>query len=395
MNDGMNVCFINMPIEYYSPASGGAVSTVIMEMATQLIEHGHAVSVITPRDTNGLYEVGEVHTFEMPTREEATLFRRQLSKWVGRWNGYSWQFYDVFVNRVLRAIRQLRTTPDFFITQNDLVLADILRRAFPRGAIISWLHNEVSSGYSRGSAALQSTDRFIAVSACIRDWTVNKHGIAPEKVTVIHNGVNLTAFHPRAGYLKHGIPPKVLFIGRIDPNKGPDLVADAVTALQKEGIDVRLTVAGGLWFYGETDPMTDPFFRVLHGKMVVAAATYLGHVARPDVPQLIREHDVVCVLSRSNEPFGLVALEAMASGCAVIASNRGGLPEACGEAATLVDPDAVTNSIRRLAIDSHFLAEQKRRSVARAAKSGWDVSAGRLMEALGDCRRAETGVGTP
>ena len=93
---------------------------------------------------------------------------------------------------------------------------------------------------------------------------------------------------------------------------------------------ISLTVAGGLWFYGHGDEMNDPYFRLLKSKMDAAEASCLGHVVRAEVPELIRDHDVVCVLSRSQEPFSLVALEAMASGCAVIASNRGGLPEACG-----------------------------------------------------------------
>jgi len=64
----------------------------------------------------------------------------------------------------------------------------------------------------------------------------------------------------------------------------------------------------------------------------------------------------------------------MASGCAVIASNRGGLPEACGGAAMLVDPDnfqQVVDCLRALAEDSTLLRSFKRKSVARASTESW------------------------
>jgi len=374
-----------MPQEYYSPRSGGAVSTVTMESAAQLIKRGHDVSVVTARDENELYSVGEVHPFEMPRREGSSLWRRQLSYRIGRWHGYSWPFYDVFVRRVLRLIAQLKACPDLFITHNDFVLADILRRTYPQAAIFCWIHNETCTEYGRLDEALRAPDQFVAVSDYIRDWMVARYNIPAAKFVVVPSGVDLEAFRPRNGFLGPGGTPKVLFIGRIDRNKGPDVAADAVAALQREGLDVQLTVAGGLWFYGNKDPMSDPFFRMLNDKMKRVGANYLGHVARSEVPGLIREHDLVCVLSRSNEPFGLVALEAMASGCAVIASNRGGLPEACGGAAELVDPDdgaSIVNCMRRLVLDRAYLASCKRRSLDRAQHAPWAMTAAKLERAL-------------
>jgi glycosyltransferase involved in cell wall biosynthesis len=100
------------------------------------------------------------------------------------------------------------------------------------------------------------------------------------------------------------------------------------------------------------------------------------------VPAVVRDHDVAFVLSRANEPFGLVALETMASGCAVISSDRGGLPEACGGAALLVDPDdfeGVVRHLRTLVSDATALRAQKQRAVERASKSSWE-SVARILE---------------
>ena len=112
-----------------------------------------------------------------------------------------------------------------------------------------------------------------------------------------------------------------------------------------------------------------------------AGAVSLGHVTRERIGEVFRQHDVVCVLSRWNEPFGLVALEAMASGCAVVASDRGGLPEACGDGAILVDPDdpaAVRATLRRLVTDPAALAEAKTRAWRRARTASWETVADRF-----------------
>ncbi|MEQ1831174.1 MAG: glycosyltransferase, partial [Pirellula sp.] len=217
------------------------------------------------------------------------------------------------------------------------------------------------------------------------DWTISKHRILSKRFIVAHNGVDLDTFRPREDFLSRREPVSVLFIGRIDRNKGPDIAACAVEVLQREGHPVTLTVVGGLWFYGNTDPSEDPFFQILKKKMDQVNASYLGHVERGFVPELVRQHDVVCVLSRTNEPFGLVVLEAMASGCAVIASNRGGLPEACENAALLVDeanPVAVSDALRSLVIDRMRLNDYKQKGISRAAQLPWSKCASILESAV-------------
>src|SRR5207248_3496814 len=110
-----------------------------------------------------------------------------------------------------------------------------------------------------------------------------------EKVTVAPSGVDLRAFHPAQHFPERGEILRTLFVGRIDPNKGPDIAADAVGALRKEGLPVDLTVAGGLWFYRSGDESQDPFFLKLKGKMDAVSANYLGHVSRANLPAIVRE----------------------------------------------------------------------------------------------------------
>lgn len=378
----MNVCLLNMPIEFYSPVTGGAIATVIMQTARALESWGHRVSVVTPVDGE-TYQVGEVIPVSVRKRDDLSFLQRRWAALRAKLNGWDWPYYHHYLAAFTKTLASLAPKPDVVIIFNDLVSSKYVKRLLPGTRVIVWLHNEWRTRHDVAETA-RSTDVFLTCSHYIKDWTQQEHPLFASKLVVALNGVDLDAFHPRTDYLKPTPTVRVLVIGRIDPNKGPDIAADAVAVLRAQNLPVTLTVAGGLWFYGKSDPSNDPFFRVLEPKMRAANAEYLGHVARPEVPELVREHDVVMVLSRSQEPFGLVVLEAMASGCAVVASNRGGLPEACGEAGLLVDPDnfeAVTDALRRLVTDREFLREQKEKSVRRAARASWSECAAVVEQA--------------
>jgi len=276
---------------------------------------------------------------------------------------------------------------------NDFVLPAHVRGVLPRAKVVVWLQNEWRTHFPM-EKTIASTDRFLTCSEYIRRWTAQVHGIPLDRIVAAPSGVDADSFTPRPGYLEARTPLKVLFLGRIDRNKGPDIAADAVAALRAEGLPVTLTVAGGLWFYGHGNEMRDPFFRELKSKMDAAGAEYIGHVPRTLVPELVRQHDVACVLSRSNEPFGLVTLESMAGGCAVISSNRGGLPEACGGAATLVNPDdlpGVTFALRRFVTNAEFLRESKELARERAVQASWAACAATVENAIGARVGADAG----
>jgi glycosyltransferase involved in cell wall biosynthesis len=377
----MHVAFLNMPIEYYSPVSGGAISTIIMQTARELIARGHQVTVLTRVSDDLTYDVGKVVPLRLPSRDSLSPLSRLVSRARGKMNRWDWPYYEYYLSSFSKAIRALREPPDVVVVFNDLITPKYLRRLLPGAKLVVWLQNEQGTRHLDISAAIDATDAYLTCSQYIREWTLNRYPIPPARVTVAHSGVDLQAFFPRSGFLSPVNALRVLFLGRLDPNKGPDIAVDAVASLRKEGLPIGITVVGSLWFYGNGDPMHDPFFRELSEKMTAAQATHLGHLARPQVPEIVRQHDVVCILSRSNEPFGLVVLEAMASGCAVIASNRGGLPEACGGAAALVDPDdaaAVRECLRSLVQDPQALADMKKRSVERAAAGSWGACADRL-----------------
>jgi glycosyltransferase involved in cell wall biosynthesis len=387
----MRISILTPPNEHYSPVSGGAVATVVMEQSKVLVARGHDLTILAASNSDPVYTIGHVVPLRSTRREALSIIQRRWAKLFEVIHGWDYPYYRYYLSSAIAALEELPKPPEAIVVHNDLVLPKYIRRAFPDSTIVCWLHNEWRTHLRRPADSLSCVDTFVTVSDYIRDFTADLYGLPPHKMVTIVNGVDPAVFSPRADFTAPSKPLKVLYIGRIDRNKGPDIAADAVAALKKQGVPIKFTVAGGLWFYGHGKEMDDPYFRQLYGKIEAVGGKYLGHVTRPLVPELIRQHDVVCVLSRSQDPCPLVTLEAMASGCAVLGSNRGGIPQSCGEAGLLVDPDdlsAVTEKLKLIASDPALLAQQKRLSVEQAARGTWAKLVDQMEGVMGAARVA-------
>jgi glycosyltransferase involved in cell wall biosynthesis len=373
----MHICFLNMPIEYYSPQTGGAIATIYMNQAKLLLARGHRVTVLTRMSEAPIYNVGDVVPLEVREREELSLLQRVFSRVRRNFFQRDYDFYEYYLGsfqKALRALVKSGNAPDAVILSNDLVSAIHIRKILPRTQILVWLHNESLTRQKNLNATRAATTRFVAVSPYIEDWTREKYGLRQDEITTIWNGVALDEYFPSDNFLAPSKALRVLFLGRTNPNKGPDIVADAVEILKKENHKIELTIAGKPWFYGYDDALSDPYYRMLHEKVLGLGGTMSGHVARADVPNLVRSHDVMVVPTRSPEPFGLVALEAMACGLAVVAANHGGLAQACGEAALLVQPEStqsVADALRTLCVSRQDLQAWKQKAVLHARAMGW------------------------
>lgn len=131
--------------------------------------------------------------------------------------------------------------------------------------------------------------------------------------------------------------PLILFAGRMVADKGADsFVAAAAQALPLLH-GWRAEMIGADRF--RADSPETPFLRALRPEAARAGVVLHGHQPNHVVLAAMRRAAILVVPSRWPEPFGLVALEAMAAGAALICSARGGLPEVAGDAALYADPD--------------------------------------------------------
>jgi len=162
-----------------------------------------------------------------------------------------------------------------------------------------------------------------------------------------------------------GLEPRsyVLFVGTVEPRKGVDVLLAAHAALRGGGRpDLRLVIAGPPG-WGVTP--------ALDGPGVVAP----GRIDDVTLDALYRGAAALAVPSRS-EGFGLPALEAMARGCPVVASNAGALPEVVGDAGLLVpagDAEALAGALDRLLADDALAALLGAAGHRRAATFTWSA----------------------
>ena len=175
---------------------------------------------------------------------------------------------------------------------------------------------------------------------------VDLYDANPERVTVAHPGVDLAQFSPGdKGAAREALGIKrdaylVLFVGRIQPLKGPDVLIRSIAELLKIRPDLndRLVVAicGGPSGAGP-ERLTE--LRRLSDELGVAhVLRFEPPSSRPELATWFRAADVTCVPSYS-ESFGLVAMESQATGTPVLAANVGGLKTAVahGESGLLID----------------------------------------------------------
>jgi glycosyltransferase involved in cell wall biosynthesis len=382
----MHVCYLMPPIERYSPISGGALSTCAMQQTRHLLQRGYEVSVLSDV-VEEPYQVGRLYPVRVERRDTLNKVQRLVSRVRRTAHRWDWLYYEYYLASVRQTLRKLASKPDAVIMFNDLQTPQFVRQELPEAKVIVRLSNEVRTQQRDFRPISAAVDTFVTVSSYVRDWTQRTYNVSQSQIRVIPNGADPVTFHPREGYLEPTEPVRVLFIGRLNHDKGPDIAADAVAELQKEGLPVALTVAGAVWWYGNENQNQDPFVQEMMRKMERTQAQYLGHVNRHEVPALIRSHDIVCVLSRWNEPMSQTVFEAMASGCALLSSNRGGLPEGCGDGAILVDPydfPTVVEHLRRLVLHPDQLREAKERARRRAQQSTWGMNVDALETVLRD-----------
>lgn len=384
----MHIVYVNLLIEYYSPATGGALSTCIMEQGKRVMARGHDVTVLTRMGDGETHDVGRVVPVHPVERHELSPPARAAAKVGLRLGKWDWPYYGHYVRSVRRALASLRPRPDALISQNDLQILPRVARAAPGALRVAYVQNLLET---RRPDLVWRHDLLVGVSGYVRDWLVARYGLPRERVTGLVHGANVDTFRPRAGFdAMHAAdqPVRVLFVGRLVPEKGPDLALEALAAARRAGRRVELTVAGAKWWHGSEQP--DEYTLRLRRLADEAGATMAGLVNRHELPALVRSHDVLLMPSRWPEPCGLVQFEAMASGLAVIAGDRGGIPETVGDAAVLCDPDrpgAFADALLALVSDPAAMAERKRRSLERAREMTWDHNVDTLLHMLGSIQQ--------
>jgi phosphatidylinositol alpha-mannosyltransferase len=345
----------------------GGVQVHVRDLAETLIAAGHDVSVITPADdTDALPPYAVDAGRALPVPYNGSVSRVLMG--------------PVSATRVRRWLRE-HAFDVLHVHEPTAPSVGLLAAMFADGPIVATFHtsNPRSRFLTAAQGVLQpSLEKLracIAVSEAARRTIVEHLGTS---AVLIPNGVRVDSFagaRPLPGYE----PPRrtVCFLGRIDePRKGLDVLLAALPELARRIPDVRVLVAGP----GDVAAVrsrVDPALR--------ARVDLVGLVPDEDKARVFASGDVYCAPNTGQESFGIVLLEAMAAGTAVMASDLDAFRRVLddGRAGRLVDvgePAQLAEGLADLLLDDAGRAALVERGRAVVAAYDWPAIAESIVD---------------
>ena len=220
---------------------------------------------------------------------------------------------------------------------------------------------------------MQFAARVIAVSFYTKQLLVQKYGIDPNKIDVVHNGIAPLSSPPDVG--KHHFAskrPEIVFMGRLTMQKGADYFLALASSVLKEVPEALFIVAGSGDMYHEL------LFQTA-GRGLSASVLFSGFVRDYQREKLLDRADLF-VMPSISEPFGLVALEAAQRNTPVIVSSNSGVSEVMPSSVItdFWDVNKMTSEIVRLlsnAEDAASMSEQQSRDLQQIT---WDSAAEKI-----------------
>jgi phosphatidyl-myo-inositol alpha-mannosyltransferase len=354
----------------YSWDIPGGVQAHVRDLAETLIELGHHVSVLAPGDEDA------------PGRADYVVAAGKAVPIPYNGSVARLQFGVVSAARVRRWLRD----GDFDVVhvhEPAPPSLSLLTCMIHDGPLVATFHS--AGGRSRMLAMtetllqpfLEKLTGRIAVSDAARKMIVEHLGA---DAVVIPNGVAV-AHYADAGVLP-GYPrsgPTIGFIGRYDePRKGVDVLIAALDLLAPAHPDLRLLLAGR----GDSEEFLDRLPRSL-----VDRVELLGLVSEADKARMLQSVDVYCAPNTGGESFGIILLEAMSAGAAVVASDLDAFRQVLdsgrdGLAGVLFETGsarALAAAIEQLLDDPARRAELVRRAQAAVAPFDWSVVARQVL----------------
>ena len=226
--------------------------------------------------------------------------------------------------------------------------------------------------------ALKHARKIIAPSQSTKNDLIRLYGANPEKITVVHHGIQITDPKVRNLELKINLP-YILYIGRIETKKNVEGLVEAFNLLKERyRISHKLVLVGARGFGYESLKLK------IKNLKFARDIIETGYVSEKEKEQLLNNADLFAFVS-FYEGFGIPILEAQNAGCPVITSDISSMPEVAGQGAVLVKPNDVENiaeSIYKIINDIQFKKSLIKKGCQNVRRFSWGKCAKKTLEVL-------------
>lgn len=277
-----------------------------------LLADGHQVAIITPQPREPYTDEGRTviflgsaidykTPFNTTSPFSASVLTDEIDSMLEREQFDILHFHEPWVPVLSRQI----------LSRSNTVNVATFHAKLPETAMSKTL-TKVVTPYTK--PLLRHIDAFTAVSDAAAEYLLS---LADVPVEIIPNGISLKHFRKPAGLQRDPDAPKtILYIGRLEHRKGVRYLLEAFQLLQQREPDVRLLIAG--------DGPDRAKLTELTGTLKLQHVEFLGFIDEATKQQLLHTADLFCSPAIFGESFGIVLLEAMASGLVTVAGDNPG-----------------------------------------------------------------------
>lgn len=372
----------------YPPVVIGGLGRHVHHLSTALAAAGHDVVVLSRRPTGTdpsthptCDEISEgVRVIAAAQDPHEFSFSRDMMAWTLAM-GHSMIRAGLSVQqpRVRRGERTWRPdvvhAHDWLVAHPAITLAEFYDvpmvstiHATEAGRHSGWVSGPISRQvHAVESWLVRESDSLITCSASMRDEITELFGPGLAEIAVIRNGIDAVRW-PFAPRRARSGPPELLYVGRLEYEKGVHDVIAALARVRRTHPGTTLTIAGD-------GTQQDWLVEQARRHRVLKATTFVGRLNHDQLLRALHRADVA-VLPSHYEPFGIVALEAAAAGTPLVTSNIGGLGEAVinGQTGMSCPPRDVARlaTAVRAALDDPAGAQRRARAARQRLTSDFD-----------------------
>jgi phosphatidylinositol alpha-mannosyltransferase len=319
----------------YNIMKGGGVQQIIIALQAGLIDRGHEVKIITPkpreltrRVKNVIYVGGaaDVRSLATTSQISASIDSDEIEDILERENFDILHFHEPWVPMLSRQL----------LGKSQCVNVATFHAKLPE-TVMSRTMARVVTPYT--SSVLKYLHELTAVSDAAMEYV---RTMTDEPIAIIPNGIDLQQFHAPRTPIEHE-QKTIVYIGRLEKRKGVQYLLRAFAVLLKKHKNVKLIIAG--------DGVDRQKLELECEELgIEKQVKFLGYVSEARKKSLMRNSDLFCSPALYGESFGIVLLEAMASGLVTVAGNNPGyaaVMQGLGSV-SLVNPKEIIDFANRL-----------------------------------------------